>query len=494
MMLSSPSHPYVCFFMISMMNFFHAIVVSQPTDSNNSSAVISPVVSPTSTITSSVAPTTILLLPTSNNVLDTTLSPVPTFSPCEFVMNATNDPLFRNETEFGNITIPPNTSYVVPPPAIPDMFEYVSIDPINGVALQNMRDGGFVYKPDPSFIGIDTFEIDQCIFNIEDDSSCGDCRLVDIVIHVEPVPTNAPVIAFTTTNAPVVTPDSQRSHPHGQFGYVALAIIPILAFIWYMVRCCCMTHPSDKDGKSDVGTMIGLVVDTTHDDNRTVISGLHTISSLPHRQVPEQSPLHRGTAPRRLTPIFDSDIDRSIWSGSGTTTVTNTIAGSRNTSDQQSIIPHTNDTNNNSIAHNRAEDMTQMLNKIEQQQIPQQIPPPIPPPPSTPSSPEVVTATIRMVTPQAHPILITHESTLSDAWKHCNRDEEDHDHISTAPMVNAILISNHDDEHDMPEDTPTKPTAPATQSPNEEHPMSEHEMGNEDSVEERTVIAENEDV
>ena len=74
--------------------------------------------------------------------------------------------------------------------------------------------------------------------------------------------------------------------------------------------------------------MIGCIVDTTHDENRSVVSGLHTISS---DQRPEQHSIRRDAVARRLTPIYDSDIEPSLYSGSGTT-LSNTFA-SRNATD-----------------------------------------------------------------------------------------------------------------------------------------------------------------
>jgi hypothetical protein len=320
--------------------------------------------------------------------------------------------------------------------------------------------------------------------------------MVDVVIDVEPLVTRPPIsnslVPVLITNVPVGAPQSmvpsinvERSSHIGNWGYAALAVIPILLFLYYCnFRYSCISCQSndDDDDNSNVGTMIGRIVDTTHDENRTVISGLHTLSSVP--QGPEHYPMHRDTIPRRLSPVHDWDIDPNLLSECGTTICNTIITG--NSSDRPP------DTLPVREVHNLRDDMIQMLNKIEQQmQSPPLTPSPTQPQLSSSSSSavpsdEVIVTNIE--TPQAQALHRTNEPELSGTGKIQNDSElDENDRITSAPMVDAILISNLGDDEDIPNDTTKAEGNVAATDPDGGHNTLENELGNEDTIEDGTT-------
>ena len=151
--------------------FLPMMVLIQSSDKSQVVGQPEPTASPTATRVVSIPPTSYAAassLPPSFVVTGMIPDSI-TFVRCENVVNATNDNLYRNATEQGNVTMSQNGAYYVPlSKAGLVIDETISIDPINGAVLPIFDNTGplrWVYTPFPEFLGSDTFQMEQCIFD-----------------------------------------------------------------------------------------------------------------------------------------------------------------------------------------------------------------------------------------------------------------------------------------------------------------------------------------
>jgi Bacterial Ig domain len=144
---------------------------------------------------------------------------------------------FRNSTTQGTASIPVNGSLTLPPPSSPDIKETIVNFPENG-ALQMNAEGSITYTPNANFVGVDTFEIKQCV---DTNGSDTEQRCETITVAVE-------VTTSSNNNAtpPPTEPSSSSSSSKGIYGLAALAVVP-LALLFYIYQ---KKHARKEEGFS----------------------------------------------------------------------------------------------------------------------------------------------------------------------------------------------------------------------------------------------------